>query len=181
MTALIEGFFAAMWLGWARTGEHGPDVWLTIGQIFAVIVAIGGLVLALRGRSGTSAFDDPRIARRYWALVAVEFTIAGLGALVLGTTGAGDFIVVWVSAVVAVHFFPLARILGSRTLPTLGALMCAVAVTALATRIGLGTPATTVAGTGCGVLLLAFGALALAGVGAGQTEPMPVRRDFVNV
>src|SRR6185312_11342395 len=142
MTALIEGFFAAAWFGWARADEHGLDVLLTIGQILALLVAIGGLVLSIRSRNTVSVFDDPEVRRRYRVLVAVEFAAAGLGALLLAVAGAPDWIVIWVSAVVAVHFFPLATVLGSRTMSTLGALMSAVAVTALVLHVGTGTVTT---------------------------------------
>jgi hypothetical protein len=95
-----------------------------------------------------------------------EFSLAGVGAAVLAVAGQGDFIPVWVCAVVGVHFFPLASLLGDRLLVALGASVTTVAVVALVAGLATGVAPSTVTGIGAGMLLTVFALAALAGVHA---------------
>jgi hypothetical protein len=95
------------------------------------------------------------------AVLAVA--VAGVGAAALGAAGQSDFIPAWVCAVVGVHMFPLASLLGDRLLVPLGTLLAAVAVVAAGAGLAGWVPPSTVTGLGAGVLLTLFGAVALAG------------------
>jgi hypothetical protein len=164
ITALIEGFFAAAWFGWGHAAApSGLEIWLNIGGALALLVAVTGAVIGFRSPASTAALHDRRAARRYGIVVGVEFGLVGVGAGVLGGLGHAELIPVWVCAVVAVHFFPLAPILRDRQLVSLGALMCVVAVTAVVVALTTDIAASTVTGVGAGGLLLVFGALALTG------------------
>jgi hypothetical protein len=101
-----------------------------------------------------------------------EFSLAGVGAAVLAVAGQGDFIPVWVCAVVGVHFFPLASLLGDRLLVALGASVTTVAVVALVAGLATGVAPSTVTGIGAGVLLTVFALAALAGVHAERTSQL---------
>jgi hypothetical protein len=83
-------------------------------------------------------------------------------AVSLGQAGQGDFIPVWVCAVVGVHFFALARLLEDPLLVPLGALVTAVAVVALVAGLATGVAPSTVTGVG-------FALAALAGTRAEET------------
>ncbi|HKQ01122.1 MAG TPA: hypothetical protein VJ735_12400 [Actinomycetes bacterium] len=78
--------------------------------------------------------------------------------------GQGDFIPVWVCAVVGVHFFPLASLLEDRLLVALGWLVTTVALAALVVGLATDVAPSTVTGIGAGTLLAVFGLAALAGV-----------------
>jgi hypothetical protein len=96
----------------------------------------------------------------------VEFALAGVGAAVLAVAGQGDFIPVWVCAVVGVHFFPLASLLEDRLLVALGVSVTAVATVALMAGLATGVAPGTVTGVGAGTLLTGFAVAALAGARA---------------
>jgi hypothetical protein len=164
MTALIEGFFGFVWFGWGQANaSSGLRVVLTLGGIVAALVALAGGVQALRSPASTSTLHDRPAWRRYGRIVGVEFTLAGVGAAVLAVAGQGDFIPVWICAVVGVHFFPLASLLKDRLLVPLGALMTTVALVALIAGLATNVATTTVTGVGAGVLLTIFAVTALAG------------------
>ena len=145
MTALIEGFFGFVWFGWGQAN------------------AAGG-VQAFRSPASTGVLHDRRARRRYGIAVGVEFSLAGVGAAVLAVAGQGDFIPVWVCAVVGVHFFPLASLLEDRLLVALGWSVTTVALTALVAGPATDVAPSTVTGIGAGTLLTVFGPAALAGV-----------------
>jgi hypothetical protein len=65
-------------------------------------------------------------------------------------------------AVVGVHFFPLASLLGDRLLVALGASTAAVAMAALVTGLATGVALSTVTRVRAGTLLTAFAVAALA-------------------
>jgi hypothetical protein len=77
-----------------------------------------------------------------------------------------------VCAVVGVHFFPLASLLGDRLLVALGASVTTVAVVALVAGLATGVAPSTVTGIGAGVLLTVFALAALAGVHAERTSQL---------
>jgi hypothetical protein len=121
MTTLIEGFFGFVWFGWAQaTASPGLRTWLAVAGVAAALVALAGGVQAFRSPAATSVLHDRRARRRYGLAVGVEFALAGVGAAALAVAGQGDFIPVWVCAVVGVHFFPLASLLKDRLLVALG-------------------------------------------------------------
>ena len=109
----------------------------------------------------------------------MEFSLAGVGAAVLAVAGQGDFIPVWVCAVVGVHFFPLASLLEDRLLVALGVSLTTVALVALVAGLVTDVAPSTVTGIGAGTLLTVFGLAALAGVPAEGTSQLssPRRRE----
>ena len=172
MTALIEGFFGFVWFGWGQANASaGLRPWLAAGGVAAVLVALAGGVLAFRGPASTGVLHDRQARRRYGITVGVEFTLAGVGAAVLATTGPADFIPVWVCAIVGVHFFPLASLLQDRLLVALGASVTAVALLALVAGLATGVAPSTVTGIGAGTLLTGFALAALAGA---RAEAIPL-------
>jgi hypothetical protein len=166
MTALIEGFFGFMWFGWGRAdASSGLRVVLAVGAVLAVAVAVAGGVQAFRSPASESSLHERAAWRRYNLIVGLEFALAGVGAAALGAAGQSDFIPAWVCAIVGVHMFPLASLLGDRLLVPLGVLLAAVAVVALAAGLAGRVPPSTVTGLGAGALLTLFGAVALVGAG----------------
>jgi hypothetical protein len=167
MTALIEAFFAFVWFGWGQAdASAGLRVGLAVGGVTAVLVALAGGVQAFRSPASTGVLHDRQARRRYGVAVGVEFSLAGVGAAVLAVAGQGEFIPVWVCAVVGVHFFPLALLLGDRLLVALGASVTTVAAVALVAGLATGVAPSTVTGIGAGMLLTVFALAALAGVHA---------------
>ena len=130
--------------------------------VVALLVAVAGGVQAFRGPSSTGVLHDRQARRRYGVAVEVEFSLAGVGAAVLAVAGQGDFIPVWVCAVVGVHFFPLASLLEDRLLVALGVSVTAVASCSRRSSRGPGhcdlcSQAPALTGVGAGTLLTVFG------------------------
>jgi hypothetical protein len=164
MTALIEGFFGFMWFGWGQAdASTGFQVWLAVAGVVAALVALAGGVQAFRSPASTGVMHDRQARRRYGLAVGVEFTLAGVGAAILAVAGQIDFILVWVCAVVGVHFFPLASLLEDRLPVTLGASVTTVALLALMAGLATGVAPSTVTGVGAGTLLTGFALATLAG------------------
>lgn len=162
MTALIFGFFASMWFGWAQ--EKPPPSWrrwLAPAAILSLVVGAAGGYLAWKHWGDGSALSEPGAMRRYGITVGIEFTLAGVGAAILGVRKRQDLIAPWICLVVGVHFVPLAPILQNPMLYVLAALMSVVALAAvpLARRRDLAPSALT--GVGAGASLLLFAILSL--------------------
>jgi hypothetical protein len=108
---IIEAFFALAWFSW---GQDRPPAWesilLDIGAILAVLVTVGGIVIARRARHEPSPLSEPAAGKRYGIIVGTEFASIGIGAAIIGATGHSDFIAAWVCLVVGVHFVPLDRV-----------------------------------------------------------------------
>jgi hypothetical protein len=159
-TALFLGFFASAWFGWAQGGAS-LRAWLAIGSVVALLAALAGAIIAFRSPGEDAALRDRAAGRRYGIIVGIEFAAAGIGAAALGIAGQAGFIAVWVCAVVGVHFFPLAPVLRDKLLYPLGVAMCAVALAGLVTAFASGVAASTVVGTGAGLLLLGYAVMSL--------------------
>jgi hypothetical protein len=157
MSALILGFFASSWFGWAQ--ERLPSRWrlpLTVGAVLSLIVAVVGAVYAWRNWSGGSALSAPGAMRQYGIIVGVEFGVAAAGAAVIAFWGRGDYIAAWVCLVVGVHFWPMAPVLHSPSLVALGALLTVVAIAAVLVSRHTGAAPSAIAGAGAGAALLGF-------------------------
>lgn len=140
-----------MWFGWGQAdASSGLRVVLAVGAVLAVLVAVAGAVQAFRSPPSDSTLHDRRAWRRYGLIVGLEFAVAGAGAAALAAAGQSGFVPVWVCAVVGVHMFPLASLLGDRLLVPLGVLLAAVALVALAAGLAGRVPPSTVTGLGAG-------------------------------
>lgn len=158
MTALILGFFASCWFGWAQ--ERPPDTWRTpliVGAVLSLVIAAVGAVFAWQNWSGASALSEPGAMRRYGILVGIEFGIAALGAAALVLRGHARYLAPWICLVVGVHFWPLAPVLENPLLIVLGTVLTAVAVAGVlvSRRTNLYPSAITGAGAGVPLLIVA--------------------------
>ena len=121
MTALILGFFAASWFGWAL--ERPPAAWRTpliAGAVLSLGVAAIGAVFAWRAWSRDSVVGEPGSMRQYSIIVGAEFGIAALGAAALVLQRQSAYLSPWISLVVGLHFWPLAPVLKNPALLLLG-------------------------------------------------------------
>jgi hypothetical protein len=157
MTALILGFFASCWFGWAQ--ERPPASWrapLIAGAVLSLAAAAVGAWYAWRSWSGGTALDEPGALRRYGVVVGVEFAVAAAGAAALALWGRPEYTAPWVCLVVGVHFWPLAPVLQKPALIGLGALLVAVAVAGGLAGWRTGLAPSAVTGAGAGLALLGF-------------------------
>jgi len=156
--AVVEGGFAAGWFGW---GQAAAPPWLVVplavGSILSVLVAVAGIVVTARSRARWTAVSDRTVRRRFRIIVLVEFALAGIGAAVLAAAGRATWIPAWVCLVVGVHFFPLSRALGNRSLARAGALLTGIAAAALVVGMATRVAPSTVTGAGAGLCFLAAG------------------------
>jgi hypothetical protein len=171
MTALILGFFASSWFGWAQ--ERPPAAWRTtliVASVASLLAAVTGAVLAWRGWSSGSALGEPGAMRRYGILVGIEFAVAGLGAAGIGVWGDPDYIAPWICLVVGVHFVPMAPLLRDPALIVLGALLIVVAVVAVLVARRGDLALSFLTGVGAGALLLAYATWNVAAVIGSNTS-----------
>lgn len=155
LTALILGFFAAAWFGWAHGGA--PATWsipLTVGSLASLAVAVLGGVRTWRQRHCLTAANDRAASRRYGIIVGNTYLVIALGAVALGTTGHAAYVAPWVASVVGVHFWGLAPVLKDRTLIPLGVIVVAVALCAVVLASSTSMPASVITGAGTGTALL---------------------------
>jgi hypothetical protein len=162
MTALIFGFFASTWFGWAQ--ERPPQSWrrpLVVAAALSLVVGAIGGYLAWRHWGDGSALSEPGAMRRYGIAVGVEFGLAGLGAAILGIRKRPDLIAPWICLVVGVHFAPLAPILKNPLLYVVAALMTVVALVAVPLARRRDLPPSAITGVGAGACLLLFAVISL--------------------
>jgi hypothetical protein len=144
-----------MWSSWGQAAAPGwLSTPLSIGSVAGMMVAVVGVVLAVRASGKATRMHDPRVRRRYSLIVGVEFGALAVGALILGATGLVDWIVVWVCAGVGVHFLPLSRVLDDPILVPLGLVLCAIAGAALLVAVVTTVTPSTVIGPATGISLL---------------------------
>ncbi|MFE9654611.1 hypothetical protein [Micromonospora sp. NPDC006431] len=161
LTALYLGVFAALWFSVPKA-EPPLHTVLLLGSVAALLTAVIGAVVAGAGSRNAGAPPRDRAAdRRYLLIVGVEFALAGLGAWLLALAGWSAFTPVLVSAVVGLHFLPLAPVLRDRLLRPLGLAVCLVALVGLFVGLGSSALVGPVVGTGVGVLLLGYAVMAL--------------------
>jgi hypothetical protein len=158
VTVAVDGFFAFVWFGW---GQAAAPSWLviplTVGGAASLLLAVAGVVVAIRSPGPLPAMSDPAVRRRYSITVGLEFGLIGAGAAILGGTGNYLWAPVLVCFGVGVHFFPLATALDNPTLRPLGGLLIAVSAAALVTGLATAVAPSTVTGPGAGLSLLGFG------------------------
>jgi hypothetical protein len=109
--ALIFGFFASAWFGWAQ--EKPPPrlrPWLIAGSVAALATAAAGGILMATNWSAGTAFDRDT-SMRFGIVVGIEFALAGIGAAVLTVRRRSELVPVWIAFVVGVHLFPVAVLL----------------------------------------------------------------------
>jgi hypothetical protein len=163
-TSAILGFFGLAWFGWAQASPpHGLVPCLVVGEVLSGLAAIAGLVVALRAAGSEGAMADRRTRRRYGIVVGIEFALCGAGAAVLGVTGAGEYIPVWIAAVVGSHFVPLSPVLRDPGLRLLAVAVVLAALVSLVVSLTTTIDASAITGGLTGALLLAYAAAALAG------------------
>ena len=162
MTALILGFFASCWFGWAQ--ERPPAAWrspLITGVMLSLAVAVAGAVVAWRHWSGDSALSEPGAMRQYGIILGVEFGVAAVGAAAIVFGGRSQYVAPWICLVVGVHFFPMAPVLKSPPLFVLGAALIGVAAAAVLICRGRDLALSAVTGAGAGTALLGYASLSI--------------------
>lgn len=171
MTALILGFFAAAWFGWAQADPPRSWLpWLTAGMVAGIAVAVAGGILVGLNRSGASVMQDQEANRRYGIIVGIEFAVAALGAIALGRAGQADSIAPWICLVVGLHFWALAPVLADPALRALCVLFVAIALAGWLIGWRGGAAPSAVAGLGAGLALLVF---ALRGIATALRRARP--------
>jgi hypothetical protein len=163
-TAAILGFFGLAWFGWAQAAPPpGLVPYLVVGEVLSALVAIAGLGVAVRAPGSEGAMANRKTRRRYGIVVGIEFALCGAGAAVLGVTGAGEYIPVWIAAVVGSHFIPLSPVLRDPGLRPLAVAVVLAALVALVVALTTTIDASAITGGLTGLLLLAYAGAALAG------------------
>ncbi|GAB2917658.1 hypothetical protein GCM10027280_00840 [Micromonospora polyrhachis] len=154
-TAVIFGFFASSWYGWAQ--EAPPPAWrklLATGSITAILMAVAGGLLAWRHWSDGTAFDADT-SRTFGIVVGIEFGLAGIGAGILAALRRSELISAWIALVVGVHLFPVAELIDYPLIHVVAALITLVALAAIPVARSRSLKVSAVVGVGAGSVLLA--------------------------
>lgn len=164
------GLMAMVWFGWGQ--EDPPRRWrwrLGVGSVLGVILAgLFGYGVFVRWGEG-SALDG----RYEWfgLLVLLEVVLAGAGCLILWKRQQIRWTAWWVALVVALHFLPLALLLGDWSLTVLGVAQ-AVCLIVLTPRLRAADGTTSrLVGPVMGVTLLVFAMVSV--VAFAMTEGAP--------
>lgn len=153
-TAVIFGFFASSWYGWAQ--EAPPQSWRTplgIGSGLALLTAVAGGLLTWRHWSDGTVFDDDT-SRSFGIVVGIEFAAAAIGAGLLAVRRRAEYISVWIAFVVGVHLFPVAVLIGYPLIHVVAALITLVAIAAIPVARARSVSVSAVTGVGTGSVLL---------------------------
>ena len=77
IAAAIEGYFAVAWFGWAMASAVPRllTLVLQIGIGLGILVAIAGIVLAVRSPAQSTPMRDRAVRRRYGIVVGLEFAL----------------------------------------------------------------------------------------------------------
>ncbi|MFT8470130.1 MAG: hypothetical protein ABF661_04235 [Oenococcus sp.] len=157
MYAAIFGFFAFVWFGWAQENPR-PEWrwWLAILSIVALGIAIWGGILSVYHWHDASALSEGKNFVWYLIFFYAELLFAVIGVILLVYLKQMSWTVVWVSAVVAIHFIALAFVFQDSGLFILAAAMLLITLLAhpIATYFQVANSAIT--GIGNGSLLIIF-------------------------
>jgi hypothetical protein len=168
MTAVVFGFFATTWFGWAQEAPPaGRRRELVVGTVLAVLTAGVGGVLAWRHWDDGTAFDAD-VSRRFGIVVGIEFAVAALGAGVLALRRLAELIPPWIALVVGAHLFPVASLLDYPLIHLAGLLILIVALAAVRVARTRSVPVSWVTGAATGTVLLGTAAISLAVAAAGS-------------
>ncbi|MDI6106019.1 hypothetical protein QLQ12_46385 [Actinoplanes sp. NEAU-A12] len=168
-TAVIFGFFASSWFGWAQ--EAPPRGWrgfLVAGSVTSILTVIAGGLLTWRHWHDGTAFDEDT-SRAFGVVVGIEFGAAALGAALLAVRRRRDLIPVWIAFVVGVHLFPVAVLIGYPMVHVVAGLVTVASLAAVPIARARKLPVSAVVGAPTGLVLLAaalFSAIAAAVTGS---------------
>ncbi|MBL6279340.1 hypothetical protein JMF97_24610 [Micromonospora fiedleri] len=154
-TAVVFGFFASSWFGWAQ--EAPPRRWrglLAVGSVASILTAVAGGWLTWRHWHDGTAFDETT-SRAFGVVVGIEFGTAALGSLLLVLRARRDLIPVWIAFVVGVHLFPVAALIGYPIIYVVAALITVAALAAFPIARARKLTVSAVVGAPVGLVLLA--------------------------
>ena len=150
---IVAAVFGALWCVGAASGllAYSRPAALVV-VVLGVAVAVVLIVLALRIRRRAAAATTPQSSppapgpppmfatRRYRVTLLIEVLAIVAGGIVLGRLGLGEYAVIWVAAVVGVHFLFFGRGFWSG-FTWVGAIMLAGAAVGLVLDLALSTTA----------------------------------------
>jgi hypothetical protein len=76
----VVAFFAAAWFGWGNAAPSRLQIWLSIGSVLALLVAVAGAVIGFRSAASTAALRDRHAAFRRVRHVRAPARLPGFGA-----------------------------------------------------------------------------------------------------
>lgn len=159
MGAVILGFFASAWFGWAQ--EKPPESWklaLTTGSVVSLAIAIFGGYLAWQNWAARSALHESGSMTRFIGTFWIEIALIAIGGGLLAWQGNAKWIACWTALVVGIHFLPMGPIFKDPGYYVLGALTIAMAISAyIIARKSSITPS-AITGAGVGTVLALYAA-----------------------
>lgn len=149
------GLMTFVWFGWSQEDPTPRWRWvLGVGSLLGAAIAGVFVPAVVTGWDGPSALEGHYVL--FGVIVLLEVLLAGLGALVLWRRGRARWTAWWIALVVALHFIPLAVLLGDWSLVVLSAAQT-LGLILLVPRLQVTERATShLAGPLMGSTLLAF-------------------------
>lgn len=157
MYAAIFGIFAFAWFGWAQENPH-PEWrwWLAAMSAVSLGFAVWGGILSVYHWHDASALNQQSNFKWYLIFFYAELLLALVGALLLMYFKANDWVAIWISAVVAIHFIALAFVFQDKALFLLAAAMLLVTIAAYPVAVYFQVANSAITGIGNGSLLAIF-------------------------
>lgn len=154
LPALIGAGFGALFV--VINAGALPVPWPLPVRLAGLLLTLAVVARVLLARPAPAPRPQPSAMRTYWRWVAIEGMAIFAGTALLSRFGLGEYGVLWVIAVVGVHFLPFATAFGRPAYAVLGRALVALALVGVLLTLWFGALAAALAGVGAGVALLAF-------------------------
>lgn len=135
-----------------------PAPWPLPVRVTGLVLTAAVVARVLTGAVAPAPRPEPSAMRTYWRWVGIEGLAIFAGTFLLGRLGLGQFGVLWVIAVVGVHFIPFATAFRRPAYATLGWVLITLAVLGALLAVLLGATGSALAGVSAGMVLLVFAA-----------------------
>ncbi|MDN6968445.1 hypothetical protein FCS83_07760 [Oenococcus sp. UCMA 17063] len=162
MYAAILGWFSFCWFGWAQAAPRDDwRIWIGLLDGVAILISIAGGILSFRNWHAPSALDKNSSWKWYLIFLISEFVLALIGAVFLILKDQVSNISLWISFVVAIHFFGLKFVFKDYSLFILGGAMLLVTIIAYPLANYLNVDESAITGIGNGFCLLSLALIGL--------------------
>ncbi|EJN99356.1 hypothetical protein [Oenococcus oeni] len=162
MYAAVLGWFSFCWFGWAQADPRADwRIWIALADGIALLVSFAGGILSFRNWHKASALDKNSSWKWYLIFLISEFVLALIGAVFLISKNQINYISLWISFVVAIHFFGLKFVFRDYSLFVLGGIMLLMTIIAHPLANYFNVDQSAIIGIANGFCLLVFALIGL--------------------
>lgn len=157
MYTAIFGIFGFCWFGWAQEAPKEEwRLWLGIASAACLIIGTAGGILSYLHWHDASILNNKSDFKWYLIFFVSEIVLAVLGAILLLLMQKNNWVSVWVSLIVAIHFIGLKFVFNDLSLFILAILMLIATIVSVPLSAYFKVAPSAVLGIGNGACLLLF-------------------------